>query len=156
MGFLQDAVLFMTAALIVVPLGKRLGLSPVLGYLGAGVLIGPWGTNLIGDAEGVLHFAEIGVVFLLFLIGLELQPRRLRVMRREVFGLGSAQVAISTLVFLEQAPSPDSTPRRACSQVSHSHSQAQRSSCSCSAKPASCNHHTAGLRSVSCCSRMRQ
>jgi len=100
MGFLQDAVLFMTAALIVVPLGKRLGLSPVLGYLGAGVLIGPWGTNLIGDAEAVLHFAEIGVVLLLFLIGLELQPRRLWVMRREVFGLGSAQVVISTLVFL--------------------------------------------------------
>ncbi|MBM4205448.1 MAG: glutathione-regulated potassium-efflux system protein KefB [Gammaproteobacteria bacterium] len=100
MGFLQDAVLFMTAALIVVPLGKRLGLSPVLGYLGAGVLIGPWGTNLIGDAQGVLHFAEIGVVFLLFLIGLELQPRRLWVMRREVFGLGSAQVVLSTLVFL--------------------------------------------------------
>lgn len=100
MEFLQDAVIFMAAALIVVPLGKRLGLSPVLGYLGAGVLLGPAGTGLIGDAGGVLHFAEIGVVFLLFLIGLELQPRRLWVMRREVFGLGSAQVLVTTGVML--------------------------------------------------------
>lgn len=96
MTFLQDAVIFMAAALIVVPLGKRLGLSPVLGYLGAGVLIGPAVTGFIGDAEGVLHFAEIGVVFLLFLIGLELQPRRLWVMRREVFGMGGAQVIVTT------------------------------------------------------------
>jgi glutathione-regulated potassium-efflux system ancillary protein KefC/glutathione-regulated potassium-efflux system protein KefB len=100
MNFLEDAVIFMAAALFVVPLGKRLGLSPVLGYLAAGVLIGPYGAGLIGDAEGVLHFAEIGVVLLLFLIGLELQPRRLWVMRREVFGLGSAQVVITTIVFL--------------------------------------------------------
>ncbi len=100
MGFLQDAVIFMAAALIVVPLGKRLGLSPVLGYLGAGVLIGPSVIGLVADAEAVLHFAEIGVVLLMFLIGLELQPRRLWVMRREVFGLGSAQVIVTSLVLL--------------------------------------------------------
>ena len=95
MTFLLDALVFMAAALIVVPIGKRLGLSPVLGYLAAGVLIGPSGLALIGDAEGVLHFSEIGVVFLLFLIGLELQPSRLWVMRREVFGLGSGQVVLT-------------------------------------------------------------
>lgn len=96
MTFLLDALIFMAAALIVVPIGKRLGLSPVLGYLLAGVLIGPGGIELIGDADGVLHFAEIGVVFLLFIIGLELQPSRLWVMRKEVFGLGTAQVILST------------------------------------------------------------
>jgi monovalent cation:proton antiporter-2 (CPA2) family protein len=96
MTFLLDALIFMAAALIVVPIGKRLGLSPVLGYLLAGVLIGPGGIELIGDADGVLHFAEIGVVFLLFIIGLELQPSRLWVMRKEVFGLGTAQVILTT------------------------------------------------------------
>ena len=96
MSFLLDALIFMAAALIVVPIGKRLGLSPVLGYLLAGVLIGPGGIELIIDADGVLHFAEIGVVFLLFIIGLELQPSRLWVMRKEVFGLGTAQVILTT------------------------------------------------------------
>lgn len=96
MTFLLDALIFMAAALIVVPIGKRLGLSPVLGYLLAGVLIGPGGIELISDADGVLHFAEIGVVFLLFIIGLELQPSRLWVMRKEVFGLGTAQVILTT------------------------------------------------------------
>ncbi len=96
MAFLLDALIFMAAALIVVPIGKRLGLSPVLGYLLAGVLIGPGGIELISDADGVLHFAEIGVVFLLFIIGLELQPSRLWVMRKEVFGLGTAQVILTT------------------------------------------------------------
>jgi len=95
MTFLLDALIFMAAALIVVPIGKRLGLSPVLGYLLAGVLIGPGGIELISDADGVLHFAEIGVVFLLFIIGLELQPSRLWVMRKEVFGLGTAQVILT-------------------------------------------------------------
>ena len=97
MTFLLDALIFMAAALIVVPAGKRLGLSPVLGYLIAGILIGPSGVELISDAGGVLHFAEIGVVFLLFIIGLELQPSRLWVMRKTVFGLGTAQVLVTTV-----------------------------------------------------------
>lgn len=97
MTFLLDALIFMAAALIVVPAGKRLGLSPVLGYLIAGILIGPSGVELISDAGGVLHFAEIGVVFLLFIIGLELQPSRLWVMRKAVFGLGTAQVLLTTV-----------------------------------------------------------
>ncbi len=96
MTFLLDALIFIAAALIVVPAGKRLGLSPVLGYLIAGILIGPSGLELISDAGGVLHFAEIGVVFLLFIIGLELQPSRLWVMRKAVFGLGTAQVVLTT------------------------------------------------------------
>jgi len=97
MTFLSEALLFLLAAIITVPVCKRLGLSSVLGYLAAGLLIGPYGIGFIGEAEEVLHFAEIGVVLLLFVIGLELQPRRLWVMRRAVFGLGTAQVLCTTL-----------------------------------------------------------
>ncbi len=98
MTFLAEALLFFVAAVLVVPLLKRLGLSSVLGYLGAGVLIGRPGLGLVDDAEEVLHFAEIGVVLLLFVIGLELQPRRLWVMRKLVFGLGTLQVLVTAAV----------------------------------------------------------
>ncbi|KAA3629090.1 MAG: hypothetical protein DWQ08_06940, partial [Proteobacteria bacterium] len=98
MSILNTVLVFLVAAIVVVPLLKRLGLSSVLGYLIAGVLIGPSGMRLIADAQGTLHFAELGVVLLLFIIGLELQPRRLWVMRRLVFGLGAAQVGLSTAV----------------------------------------------------------
>jgi len=95
---LLEVLIFLVAAIVVVPICKRLGLSAVLGYLAAGLLIGPSGFGLIRDSEGVLHFAEIGVVLLLFIIGLELQPNRLWVMRRLVFSLGMAQVVVSSLV----------------------------------------------------------
>lgn len=98
MNFLIEALVFLLAAIVVVPVCKRLGLSSVLGYLFAGLLIGPYGIGLIDQAEEVLHFAELGVVFLLFIIGLELQPRRLWVMRKSVFGLGSAQVVCTSAV----------------------------------------------------------
>ena len=98
MALLSEVFVFLFAALVVVPIFKRLGLSAVLGYLSAGVVIGPSVLALIGGAEGVLAFAEIGVVFLMFVIGLELQPKRLWVMRRTVFGLGTAQVVVTTLV----------------------------------------------------------
>jgi len=98
MSFLTEALVFLVAAIVVVPICKRMGLSSVLGYLAAGVLIGPNGIRIIGKPEELLHFAEIGVVLLLFIIGLELQPKRLWVMRRAVFGLGTAQVAITTTV----------------------------------------------------------
>lgn len=98
MSFLSEVLVFLLAALVVVPLLKRLGLSSVIGYLVAGVLIGPSALGLVQDPENILHFAEIGVVLLLFIIGLELQPRRLWVMRRIVFGLGSAQVLASAIV----------------------------------------------------------
>jgi Kef-type K+ transport system membrane component KefB len=73
-------------------------LGAVLGYLAAGVLIGPSGFGVISDVTAIYHFAEFGVVLLLFIIGLELQPSRLWVLRRSVFGLGSAQVLITGLV----------------------------------------------------------
>ena len=96
MNFLTELFVFLTAALVVVPLLNRLGLSSVIGYLIAGVIIGPAALSVIDRADGVLHFAEIGVVLLLFIIGLELQPRRLWVMRHAVFGLGSLQVGATT------------------------------------------------------------
>ena len=88
---LIDVIVFLAGAVIAVPLFKRFGLGAVLGYLVAGVLIGPWGLGLIGDVENILHFAELGVVLLLFIIGLELQPSRLWALRRLVFGYGGAQ-----------------------------------------------------------------
>lgn len=77
MDFLAEAAIFLAAAVLVVPLSRRLGLGAILGYLIAGVIIGPFALGLISDAEEVLHLAEFGVVLLLFIIGLELQPSRL-------------------------------------------------------------------------------
>jgi glutathione-regulated potassium-efflux system protein KefB len=91
--FLIHATVFLAAAVIGVPLLKRLGLSSVLGYIVAGAAIGPWGLELAGDVESVRGYAEIGIVMLLFLIGLELLPSRLWELRRAVFGFGAAQVA---------------------------------------------------------------
>jgi monovalent cation:proton antiporter-2 (CPA2) family protein len=91
-SFLEQALLYLAAGVIAVPLFKRIGLGSVLGYLAAGMAIGPWGLGLIGSAETVLHFGELGVVLLLFLIGLELDPKRLWQMRRPIFGMGSVQM----------------------------------------------------------------
>lgn len=93
---LVNALIFLAAAVLVVPVFKRLGLGEVLGYLAAGVVIGPSLLALVPDAEGVLQFSQVGIVFLLFVIGLELKPARLKVMRQAVFGFGSLQVAITT------------------------------------------------------------
>lgn len=92
---LSLSAVFLAAAVLMVPLARKLGLGAVLGYLIAGVWIGPWGLRLIQDVDAILHFAEFGVVLLLFIIGLELQPSRLWVLRRSVFGLGSAQVLLT-------------------------------------------------------------
>jgi glutathione-regulated potassium-efflux system protein KefB len=90
--FIGQALIYLTAGVIAVPLFKRIGLGSVLGYLAAGMAIGPWGLKLIGDPQTVLRFAEFGVVMLLFLIGLELDPQRLWTLRRQIFGMGSVQV----------------------------------------------------------------
>ena len=98
MSLLQEAIIYLVAAIIAVPISKRLGFGSVLGYLAAGIIIGPFGLRFIRDPEHILHFAKLGVVFLLFIIGLELQPSRLWVLRRMIFGLGSAQVILSAIV----------------------------------------------------------
>jgi Kef-type K+ transport system membrane component KefB/voltage-gated potassium channel Kch len=95
MSFLHEAVVYLIAALVMVPISRKLGCGSILGYLMAGIIIGPFGFSLIQDADHIMHFAELGVVFLLFVIGLELQPSRLWVLRRTIFGLGGAQVIIS-------------------------------------------------------------
>jgi len=92
---LFQAFIYLAAAVIAVPLFKRLGLGSVLGYLIAGIVIGPNALQLISNPEHVLHFAEFGVVLLLFLIGLELEPGRVWALRRTLFGLGSLQVILT-------------------------------------------------------------
>jgi glutathione-regulated potassium-efflux system protein KefB len=94
---IQLGLVFLLAAVIAVPLFKRLGLGAVLGYLAAGVALGPFGLKVIQDAAPVLTASEIGVVMMLFVIGLELSPSRLMVMRKPVFGLGGLQVGLSGL-----------------------------------------------------------
>jgi monovalent cation:proton antiporter-2 (CPA2) family protein len=93
--FLVHATVFLAAAVIGVPLLKRFGLSAVIGYIVAGAAIGPWGLGLASDVDGVRAYAEIGIVLLLFLIGLEVLPSRLWELRRLVFGFGAAQVLVT-------------------------------------------------------------
>ncbi len=100
MKLLQTMVIFLGAALVMVPLLKRFGLASVIGYLATGVVLGPHAMALIGDTHQVLEFAEFGVVMLLFLIGLELEPSRLWVLRHSVFGLGGLQVLLTGLLFM--------------------------------------------------------
>lgn len=96
-GFLIQAIVFLTAAVICVPLAKRIGMSSVLGYLIAGILIGPYVLGFIGtEGEDIMHFAEFGVVMMLFLIGLELDPARFWRMRRLVLGMGLTQLLLTT------------------------------------------------------------
>lgn len=95
MHLLEQAAIFLLTAVLLVPLFRRLKLGAVLGYLGAGMLIGPWGFGMISEVQSTLQFAEFGVVLLLFLVGLELQPSRLWILRRPVFGLGGAQVLVT-------------------------------------------------------------
>ena len=92
---LTAGVIYLVAAVLIVPIAARLGIGAVLGYLVAGIAIGPWGLGFISDVEEILHFSELGVVFLMFIIGLELNPSKLWALRRSIFGVGAAQVLIS-------------------------------------------------------------
>src|SRR3712207_9476548 len=96
-SFLAPVLVFCTAAVVAVPLFRRLGQSGVLGYLAAGVVIGPSGLSLISHPETLLGVAELGVVLLLFLVGLELKVSHLLSMRRDIFGLGAAQFGITAV-----------------------------------------------------------
>ncbi|MEQ8603414.1 MAG: monovalent cation:proton antiporter-2 (CPA2) family protein [Marivibrio sp.] len=94
----QNAAVFLGAAVVAVPIFQRLKLGSILGYLAAGAVLGPAGLAVIDNAENVLHFAEFGVVLLLFVIGLELKPSRLWSLKRDIFGLGLLQVMITGLL----------------------------------------------------------
>src|SRR5688572_17870242 len=98
MHLLEVATIFLLSAVVLVPLFQRFRLGAVLGYLAAGMVLGPWGLGIVPDAENTLGFAEFGIALLLFLVGLELDPARLWSMRQRVFGLGAAQVAVTALV----------------------------------------------------------
>ena len=109
---LAQTAILLAAAVVAVSLFRFLRLSSILGYVAAGLAIGPWGLGLIGDVDRIMRFSEFGIVLLLFIIGLELQPTRLWVMRRIVFGWGPAQVVVCALLLaggalaLGQAPVP--------------------------------------------------
>ncbi|MGO4906506.1 monovalent cation:proton antiporter-2 (CPA2) family protein [Flavobacterium sp. W20_MBD1_R3] len=99
-NFLLQAIIYLSAAVICVPIAKKLGLSSVLGYLFAGIIIGPYVLGFIGqEGQDIMHFAEFGVVMMLFLIGLELEPSKFWKMRKFILGMGSAQL-IGTTLFL--------------------------------------------------------
>jgi len=108
-GLLEHALVYLAAGLIAVPVFKRIGLGSVLGYLVAGVAIGPWGLRLVSEPGQVLGIAELGVVLLLFLVGIELNAQKVWTLRRAIFGLGTVQVlatiaAVTILALLMKLP----------------------------------------------------
>ena len=96
--WLNSSLIYLSAAVIAVPLARLLGLGSIIGYLVAGIAIGPWGLKLVTDTQSILEFAEFGVVLMLFLVGLELEPKRLWALRRPIFGWGSTQLIGSTVL----------------------------------------------------------
>ncbi len=97
-AWLTGSLVYLAAAVIAVPVARFLGLGSIIGYLGAGILIGPWGLKLVTRPEDMLQFAEFGVVLMLFLVGLELEPQRLWSLRKPIFGWGSIQLFGSALL----------------------------------------------------------
>ena len=96
-SMLRDGVVMLGAGMVFVLIFRRLGLGATLGFLVAGALIGPQALNLIGDAEGKITVAELGITLLLFIVGLELNPSRLWRLRRDIFGLGALQVVLASV-----------------------------------------------------------
>ena len=129
--FLLAGVLFLFAAVAAVPLASRLGIGAVLGYLLAGIAIGPWGLGFISDVDEILHFSELGVVFLMFIIGLELNPSKLWQLRRSIFGVGAAQVLLSAALLAGLLISKCPSFRRVlfvrCGECSSQYRRADRS-----------------------------
>src|SRR5271168_604017 len=97
MSLLAQIAIFLAAAVVAIPIFRYFRLGSVLGYLAAGIVIGPACLGLISKVDATEHIAEFGIVLLMFVIGLELQPSRLWVMRKSIFGLGLAQVLVTTL-----------------------------------------------------------
>jgi glutathione-regulated potassium-efflux system ancillary protein KefC len=95
--WLTNSFIYLSAAVIAVPLSRALGLGSIIGYLAAGIAIGPWGLGFVTNVQDILHFAEFGVVLMLFLVGLELEPKRLWSLRRPIFGWGITQVLGCTI-----------------------------------------------------------
>ncbi|NJM52110.1 MAG: hypothetical protein HC846_01190 [Blastocatellia bacterium] len=103
-NFLAQATVYLAAAVVFVPIAKKLGMGSVLGYLLAGILIGPFLMGFVGqEGKDIMHFAEFGVVMMLFLIGLELEPASFWRMRQRVLGLGSIQMGLTALILFGAA-----------------------------------------------------
>ncbi|MES2402352.1 MAG: monovalent cation:proton antiporter-2 (CPA2) family protein, partial [Pseudomonadota bacterium] len=102
-AWLVNSFIYLAAAVVAVPIAKKLGLGSIIGYLAAGIGIGPWGLGLVTNVQDILHFAEFGVVLMLFLVGLELEPKRLWNLRRPIFGWGSAQVLGCAVILMAVA-----------------------------------------------------
>ncbi|URD69952.1 monovalent cation:proton antiporter-2 (CPA2) family protein [Leptospira borgpetersenii] len=98
-NLLVTLIVFLSAAVISVPFFKKIGLGSVVGYLIGGIIIGPWGIGLITNVDSILHISEFGVILLLFLIGLELKPQRLWILKKPIFGLGGLQVILTFFFF---------------------------------------------------------
>jgi glutathione-regulated potassium-efflux system ancillary protein KefC len=102
-SWLTGSLVYLAAAVIAVPVARLLGLGSIIGYLAAGITIGPWGLKFVTDPQDMLHFAEFGVVLMLFLVGLELEPRRLWSLRKPIFGWGSVQLFGSAALMVAAA-----------------------------------------------------
>jgi hypothetical protein len=142
---LRDGFLMLAFALPAVLLFRRLGLGATLGYLVAGALVGPHVLGLVGDAEEMIGFAELGIVLLLFVVGLELKPERLWRMKRDILGLGLLQVTSCSLHRSRRRPRWCSGCRWRCRRP--------RRCCRCCSRPGGCARRSASARSRSCCSR---
>ena len=99
-SFINQALLFIGSAVMLVPIFHLLGLGSILGYLVAGIIVGPYGLAMIHESESLHHFAELGVILLLFIIGLEIQPKKLWSMRKNLIGLGGLQVVLCSVIFM--------------------------------------------------------
>ena len=152
-GFLEQALVYLAAGVIAVPVFKRLGLGSVLGYLVAGVAIGPWGMRLVSDPHTVLQIAEFGVVLLLFLVGLELNAQRVWAMRRAIFGLGGVQVVATIAATAAIVATTCTAPRPKIERLS-AHTRAAFSS-SPTRKSSSTTPNSANCSTV-CGSAMRR
>ena len=98
--WLTGPLVYLAAAVLAVPLAKFFGLGSIIGYLAAGIFIGPWGLKLVTNPQDILSFSEFGVVLMLFLVGLELEPKRLWSLRKPIFGWGSVQLFGSAALML--------------------------------------------------------
>ncbi len=132
-SFFSTALVFLAAAVMFVPLAKKTGLGSVLGYLIAGVVIGPFVMGFVGkEGQDIMHFAEFGVVMMLFLIGLELEPELLWKLRKSILGLGGLQVVLTTVVLLRVLP--------CCSILYGSRRLRWEWYCLCPQRPLCCKH----------------
>jgi hypothetical protein len=134
---------------------RRLGLGATLGYIVAGALVGPHVLGLVGDAEEMIGFAELGIVLLLFIVGLELKPERLWRMKREILGLGLLQVVLCGLAITGAGAGGDGDLGRRGPGAGAAAGAVvdRRRSCRCCSRPAACAPRSANGRSRSCCSR---